>query len=68
MKKEKQKKLIIESFEREHGGATVETEYETCVLCGALTNVPRNRHIDFRDFYVEGCGQLCYDCGKKMGE
>jgi hypothetical protein len=19
-------------------------------------------HIDFRDYYVEGCGQLCRDC------
>lgn len=37
-------------------------EYEFCVLCGKRTNVRRNTHIDFRDYYVEGCGQLCRDC------
>lgn len=38
---------------------------EICVLCGAKTQVPADKHIDLRSFYVEGVGQLCYDCGKK---
>jgi len=41
-------------------------ETEICVLCGAKTNVPRNLHIDFRKNYVEGVGQLCDDCAKKI--
>lgn len=40
-------------------------EKEICVLCGEKTKVPTDRHIDFRDFYIEGVGQLCYECGKK---
>ena len=40
--------------------------YETCVLCGRLTNVPRSLHIDFRMGYVEGVGQLCHDCAMRL--
>lgn len=43
-----------------------EVEKEICVLCGAKTPVPTNKHIDLRDFYVVGVGQLCYECGKKI--
>ena len=39
-----------------------EHKYEHCVLCGKQTAVKVNTHIDMRDFYVEGCGQLCRDC------
>jgi len=41
-------------------------ETEKCVLCGAETNVPVNLHIDLRKNYVEGVGQLCDDCAKKI--
>ena len=35
---------------------------ETCVMCDAVTNIKRSTHIDFRENYVEGCGQLCVKC------
>lgn len=35
---------------------------EVCVLCGKETNVPVDQHISQRNFYVEGCGQLCRKC------
>ncbi len=41
-------------------------ETEKCILCGAETNVPVNLHIDLRKNYVEGAGQLCDDCAKKI--
>lgn len=37
-------------------------EMETCVLCNKVTEVPKDLHIDFRDYYIEGVGQLCQDC------
>ena len=40
-------------------------KYETCVCCFKETNEPIDKHIDFRNFYVEGIGQLCNECGKK---
>ena len=43
----------------------METEYEICVLCRKETNIPVHMHIDCRVGYVEGVGQLCYDCMKK---
>lgn len=36
--------------------------FETCVLCGELTDVPITMHIDFRKCYVEGSGQCCKKC------
>jgi hypothetical protein len=39
--------------------------YETCVCCFKQTNEPVNKHIDYREYYVEGVGQLCNVCGKK---
>ena len=41
-------------------------ETEKCVLCGAETNIPVDLHIDLRKNYVEGVGQLCDDCAKKI--
>jgi hypothetical protein len=43
-------------------------EMEVCILCKEQTNVPIDLHIDFREYYVEGAGQLCKTCGKKLNE
>jgi len=43
-----------------------EIKTEKCVLCGAETNIPVDLHIDLRKNYVEGVGQLCDDCAKKI--
>jgi ribosomal protein S14 len=40
---------------------------EKCVLCGKKTKYLRSTPIDKRKFFVEGCGQLCDDCGRVMG-
>jgi len=42
------------------------TEFEICILCKELTDVPKDLHIDKRKNYVEGVGQLCDDCAKKI--
>ena len=39
-----------------------EKEMEHCILCGVETHVPLDLHIDYRDYYIEGVGQLCYNC------
>lgn len=54
----KAEKIIKYTYTDEDG-----IEKEICVLCGAKTKVPTNKHIDLRAFYIEGSGQLCYDCG-----
>lgn len=40
--------------------------YERCVICGELTNVLKTTHIDFREFYELGCGQLCVTCYNEL--
>ena len=37
-------------------------EKEKCVSCEKETEVDVSTHIDHRDYYVEGAGQLCKDC------
>lgn len=41
-------------------------KFESCVLCGQITDVPVARDIQQRECYVEGAGQLCHDCYKKV--
>tara|TARA_R100000008_G_C3578699_1_gene166962 strand:+ start:1407 stop:1565 length:159 start_codon:yes stop_codon:yes gene_type:complete len=38
---------------------------EECVLCGIETKYDNFDHIDDREHYVEGAGQLCEKCWKK---
>lgn len=48
---------------------TSKTEkFEHCVMCQEATNVLISTPIEFRDFYEIGCGQLCFDCAKKLWE
>jgi len=39
-----------------------EKEMEKCVLCHKELNIPRETPIQNREHYIEGCGQLCYEC------
>ena len=39
---------------------------EFCVSCSRFTDVPKNLHIDLREHYVEGAGQLCKECYEKI--
>ena len=41
------------------------THTEKCVMCGTDTGVAINAPIDFRDYYIEGAGQLCDKCYNK---
>lgn len=40
---------------------------DRCVLCGKETQYDVSTHIDFRNNYIEGAGQICDECsnGKK---
>lgn len=39
---------------------------DECVSCGVETQYDEFEHIDFRYFYIEGVGQLCPECGKRL--
>jgi hypothetical protein len=39
---------------------------EICVLCGKETPYETTRDINLRFGYVEGAGQLCANCKKKI--
>jgi len=36
--------------------------FEKCIVCDIVTDIPRNKHIDLREYYIEGAGQLCEQC------
>lgn len=38
------------------------SEKENCVSCGKETNEDKDKNIYYRDYYVEGSGQLCREC------
>lgn len=37
-------------------------ETEICISCGVDTKVPKHLHVDLREHYVEGAGQMCKKC------
>ena len=43
-------------------------QFEHCVLCRRVVSIDKNTHIDLRDNYIEGIGQLCRDCYHKVEE
>jgi len=40
--------------------------YDSCVSCSCLTEYKVSDHIDNRRHYIEGSGQLCELCYKKI--
>ena len=40
-------------------------KHDECVLCGQLTQYRQTDHIDTRQYYIEGAGQLCEGCYNK---
>ncbi len=43
-------------------------QFEQCVICGNTTRYMLHTPIEDREFYIIGCGQLCFDCYKKTCE
>ncbi len=41
-------------------------EFEICVMCGELTEMPISLPVDLRKNYVEGLGQLCDKCQHQL--
>ena len=39
---------------------------DDCVVCHRETEYATTDHIDIRDFYIEGAGQLCHSCFKDI--
>ncbi len=37
-------------------------KYDKCVCCNKNTQELQDKHIDYRNYYVEGTGQLCENC------
>lgn len=39
-------------------------EYEVCVMCGAVTDIPTSMPLKMRTGYLSGAGQLCQKCAE----
>lgn len=39
---------------------------DTCVVCSKVTIYNKTDNINIRDYYVEGCGQLCKECFERV--
>ena len=43
-----------------------EIEYEVCISCGKVTDVPKTMVVQKRDNYFDGAGQVCRECGYRL--
>ena len=41
-----------------------EEVFETCIKCGKLTTVEKTADVVYRSGYIEGAGQLCFECNQ----
>jgi hypothetical protein len=41
---------------------------DKCILCGEDSSYDFETHVDMRDGYIEGAGQLCIKCWNKGTE
>lgn len=41
-------------------------EKDRCVICYAETPYTKDTPIEEREFYIEGCGQLCENCYQEI--
>ena len=39
-----------------------DVKYDNCVCCGKQSDEPETRSVEYRNYYVEGAGQLCENC------
>lgn len=39
---------------------------ERCIICGKQTEISASTHIELRECYIAGCGQLCLACYKNL--
>ena len=39
-----------------------DSDYEHCVICGKVTKYKKTDNILWRSGYIEGSGQLCFEC------
>lgn len=44
----------------------MEKEKDKCVSCGVEADYDRDEHVDRRNYYIEGAGQLCQKCWTKI--
>jgi hypothetical protein len=42
-----------------------ENEIEICICCGKKTKYKKSDNVTQRQDYIEGAGQLCFECGEK---
>ena len=57
----------IRNSERKHTRAPeTDSSYERCVLCGAETGIRKDTPVSLRRGYVEGGGQLCPGCWRRL--
>ena len=63
------KKLEKQAVKKQMKNQAKTEEFERCILCGALTDIPISMPIDMRDNYEIGVGQICERCARvRRGE
>lgn len=44
----------------------LEEKFDLCIICNKKTDYLSSTPISLREFYIEGAGQLCKKCYKKV--
>jgi hypothetical protein len=56
----------IKSMKNETKKEPTKVEIDNCANCGKPTIYPKSVNVDFRQYYIDGAGQLCKECYNKI--
>ena len=59
-------RMRTEGAMENHKTPPEEIAYEHCVLCGGVTAIRRETSVSERADYIEGGGQLCPSCYRRL--
>ena len=60
--------FIFKRKTRRDRDAKKKEEKDRCVSCGRETEYGKEVHINLRKYYIEGAGQLCEKCYRRIYE
>ena len=58
--------MVVAAHKGDEQGKMLDDDYESCVLCGKRTGIPKMMPVSERAYYIEGSGQLCPECYRKL--
>jgi len=59
-------KIMIVKSKKKNKNFFEDSNFESCVVCRCITDIPISTPVNERAFFISGIGQLCQKCWEKL--